>query len=99
MDTLIRDVPHGTQIVIVGVCMQPDSTRPFFASAKELSLRYVFAYSPEEFARALRAMSEGEVDISPMITGEVDLEGVPGAFEALGRPESDVKILVEPSGA
>jgi hypothetical protein len=34
-----------------------------------------------------------------MISGEVDLDGVPGAFEALGEPENHVKILVEPSGA
>ena len=32
-----------------------------------------------------------------MISGEVDLDGVPGAFEALGEPENHVKILVEPS--
>ena len=76
----MRDVPVGTQIVVVGVCMEPDTTRPFFASAKELRLRYVFAYTPEEFARALRAISEGEVDIAPMITGTVDLDGTPGSL-------------------
>ena len=99
VDSLLRDVPPGTQIVVVGVCMEPDTTRPFFASAKELCLRYVFAYTPDEFAQALRAISEGEVDISPMITGEVGLDAMPAAFEDLGRPETHVKILVEPSGA
>jgi threonine dehydrogenase-like Zn-dependent dehydrogenase len=99
VDSLMRDVPIGTQIVVVGVCMVPDTTRPFFASAKELSLKFVFAYTPDEFARSLRAISEGEVNVAPMITGEVDLDGVPGAFEALGSPERHVKILVEPSGA
>ena len=99
VDSLMRDVPLATQIVIVGVCMQPDTTRPFFASAKELSLKFVFAYTPDEFAGSLRAISEGEVDVEPMISGEVDLDGVPGAFEALGEPENHVKILVEPSGA
>ncbi|MGO9343296.1 MAG: zinc-binding dehydrogenase [Acidimicrobiales bacterium] len=99
IDSLMRDVPLGTQIVVVGVCMESDTTRPFFASAKELCVRYVFAYTPEEFARSLRVIAEGEVDISPMITGEVGLDGTPGAFEELGRPEAHVKILVEPSGA
>lgn len=99
VDSLMRDVPLATQIVIVGVCMQPDTTRPFFASSKELSLKFVFAYTPEEFARSLHAISEGEVEVGPMITGEVGLDGVPGAFEALGEPENHVKILVEPSGA
>jgi threonine dehydrogenase-like Zn-dependent dehydrogenase len=99
VDSLMRDAPLGAQIVVVGVCMEPDTTRPFFASAKELSLKFVFAYTPEEFASSLRAISEGEVDVSPMITGEVDLEGTPGAFEALSHPDEHVKILVEPSGA
>jgi hypothetical protein len=34
-----------------------------------------------------------------MITGTVDLLGVPGAFEALARPDEHVKILVEPTAA
>jgi len=98
VDALMRDVPPRTQVVVVGVCMEPDTTRPFFASAKELCIRYVFAYTPEEFGRSLRALSEGTADIAPMITGSVDLDGVAGAFEDLGRPDTHVKILVEPSG-
>ena len=31
-----------------------------------------------------------------MITGEVDLDGVPGAFEALADPDEHCKILVVP---
>ena len=65
VDSLIRDVPLATQIVVVGVCMEPDTTTPFFASAKELSLKFVFAYTPEEFSRSLRAISEGEVERRP----------------------------------
>lgn len=99
VDALMRDAPPRTQIVVVGVCMQPDTTRPFFASAKELLLRFVFAYTPDEFARSLRAISEGDADVSAWITGTVDLEGIPAAFEDLGEPDSHVKILVEPSRA
>lgn len=98
IDQLAKDAPPQTTIVIVGVCMEPDTTRPFFASAKELCLKYVFAYTPEEFARSLRHLSEGEADVSAMITGTVDLDGTPGAFEDLGHPDAHVKILVKPSG-
>jgi hypothetical protein len=31
-----------------------------------------------------------------MVTAEVDLDGVPGAFEALGNPEAHCKIIVTP---
>jgi threonine dehydrogenase-like Zn-dependent dehydrogenase len=94
---LLRDVPPATRVTVVGVCMQPDTVQPFFAISKELSLQFVLAYSPAEFADALRAIAEGRVDVASMITGTVDLAGVPGAFEALAHPDEHVKILVEPA--
>jgi threonine dehydrogenase-like Zn-dependent dehydrogenase len=97
LQELLRDLPPGTRVAVVGVCMEPDQILPFFAIAKELSLHFAFAYGADEFAGALRALAEGEIDVSPMITGTVDLEGVPGAFEELARPDRHVKILVEPA--
>jgi threonine dehydrogenase-like Zn-dependent dehydrogenase len=94
---LLRDVPPATRITVVGVCMETDEVVPFFAIAKELSVQFAFAYSPDEFTRALRAIAEGEVDVAPMITGTVGLDGVAGAFDALARPDEQVKILVEPA--
>ena len=91
------DVPPGTRVTVVGVCMETDRIVPFFAIAKELSLQFALAYTPDEFAGALRAIAEGDVDVAPMVTGTVDLEGVPGAFESLARPDEHCKILVEPS--
>ena len=99
IQSLLRDVPPGSRLVVVGVCMERDEVVPFFAIAKELSLQFVLAYSAEEFATALRAIAEGSVDVAPMVTGSVGLDGVAGAFEALARPDEQVKILVEPSSA
>jgi threonine dehydrogenase-like Zn-dependent dehydrogenase len=96
---LIRDVPPGARITVVGVCMEPDQVVPFFAIAKELSIQFALAYSTEEFAGALRAIAEGDIDVAPMVTGTVGLDGVAGAFEALARPDEQVKILVEPTSA
>ena len=96
---LLRDVPPATRITVVGVCMQPDTVQPFFAISKEISLQFVLAYSPAEFADALRTIAEGVIDVAPMITGTVDLSGVPDAFDALAHPDEHVKILVEPASA
>jgi len=93
---LLRDLPPGTRLTVVGVCIEPDQINPFFAIAKELSVQFVLAYTPDDFSGALRALAEGTVAADPMITGTVDLEGLPGAFEALGQPDEHVKILVEP---
>jgi threonine dehydrogenase-like Zn-dependent dehydrogenase len=63
---------------------------------KELNLQFVFGYDPMEFADTLRQIAEGELDVTPMITGIVGVDGVPAAFDALANPEAQVKILVEP---
>ena len=97
LQQLLRDVPPGTRVTVVGVCMEPDQILPFYAICKEVNVQFVLAYDLDEFSRALRAIAEGEVDVAPLITSTVDLDGVPGAFEALGRPDEHVKILVEPT--
>ena len=91
-----RDAPHGSRIVVVGVCMEPDTIVPFFGISKELNVQFVLGYDPMEFGASLRSIAEGEIDVAPMITGTVDLDGVPGAFEELGNPERHCKILVTP---
>ena len=96
LDSAIAAAPRRSQIVIVGVCMVPDTIRPMVAVGKEANLQFSFGYDPMEFAESLRRIAEGEVDVAPMITGEVDLDGVPDAFEALGSPDEHAKILVVP---
>jgi threonine dehydrogenase-like Zn-dependent dehydrogenase len=94
-DVLLRARP-GTRLVVAGVCMQADTVHPFFAIAKEISVQFVLAYGPDEFADSLRALAEGEIDVSPVITGEVGLDGVGAAFDDLADPERHCKILVTP---
>ncbi|OMC51806.1 alcohol dehydrogenase [Mycobacterium sp. IS-836] len=94
-DVLLRARP-GTRLVVAGVCMQPDTVHPFFAIAKEINVQFVLAYSPDEFADSLRALAEGDIDVTPLITGEVGLDGVGAAFDDLADPERHCKILVTP---
>jgi threonine dehydrogenase-like Zn-dependent dehydrogenase len=96
IDGALRDAPPRTRIVVVGVCMGRDTITPFWAIGKELSLTFVLGYDPMEFAGTLRAIAEGEIDVAPVITGEVDLDGVPAAFDELANPERHCKILVVP---
>jgi len=96
IDDVIRRARRGTRLVVAGVCMQPDTVHPFFAIGKEISLQFVNAYEPDEFAASLRSLAEGEIDVTPMITGEVGLEGVGAAFDDLADPELHCKILVAP---
>jgi threonine dehydrogenase-like Zn-dependent dehydrogenase len=93
-----RIAPPLGRVCIVGSCMEHDTFRPLVAQSKQLSVIFSFAYDPFEFGDTLRAIAEGEIDVTPMITGTCGIDGVPDAFDALGRPDEHVKILVEPGG-
>jgi threonine dehydrogenase-like Zn-dependent dehydrogenase len=94
-DVLLR-ARSGTRLVVAGVCMESDTFHPFFAIAKEINVQFSLACGPEEFAESLRSLAEGEIDVSPLITGEVGLDGVAAAFDNLADPERHCKILVTP---
>ena len=96
IDDVMRRAGHGTRLVVVGVCMQSDTVHPFFAIAKEINVQFVLAYAPNEFADSLRAIAEGGIDVTPIITGDVGLEEVGAAFDDLADPERHCKILVTP---
>jgi len=94
---LIEAAPPAAQIVVAGVCMQPDRIEPFLAIVKQLDFKFVYGYSPEEYAATLGDIAEGRIDVQPVITSVVGLSGVPQAFETLADPESQVKIVVDPT--
>lgn len=98
LQMLIEAAPAGAQILVAGVCMETDRIEPSIAITKEIELTFVLGYTPEEFAETLHMLAEGVIDATGLVTGSVSLDGVAGAFTALGDPEAHVKILVKPGG-
>lgn len=96
LQKVFEGAPPKARVVVAGACMEPDTVVPVLAIVKELRLAFVFGYTREEFAQALDAIAGGAVDPAPMVTATVGLDGVAGAFSALGDPERHVKILVHP---
>lgn len=99
LQSILEGAPLFARVVVVGVCMQPDSFEPSLGIFKEIDLRFVMGYSALEYRDALHLLADGKVDPKPLITGTVGLEGVDGAFTALGSPERHAKILIDPSRA
>ncbi|MGB6039163.1 MAG: alcohol dehydrogenase, partial [Gordonia sp. (in: high G+C Gram-positive bacteria)] len=97
IDQIIGTAPLRSRVVVVGVCMEPDSFTPSMAGTKEIDLRFVFGYDPGEFRDTLHMIADRKVDVRPLITGAVGLDGVDAAFTALGDPEAHAKILIDPS--
>jgi threonine dehydrogenase-like Zn-dependent dehydrogenase len=96
LQQVMREAPRGAKIVVAGVCMEDDTIKAAYGINKELSLQFVLGYTPMEFADTLGALADGRIDVAPLVTGKVGVEGVAQAFQDLANPERHAKILVEP---
>ncbi|HEX2129493.1 MAG TPA: zinc-binding dehydrogenase [Solirubrobacterales bacterium] len=99
ISSIVDDAPIYSRVVVVGVCVGPDTFAPAMAINKEIDMRFVLGYTPPEFRETLHMLAEGKIDPRPLITGEVGLEGVERAFDALADPETHAKILIDPRSA
>ena len=50
----------------------------------------------ETWQTLLQAIANGNIDVAPLITGHIGIDGVRQAFEDLASPDHHAKILVEP---
>ena len=97
LQSLAEAAPPGARIVVAGVCMQTDPIEPLVFISKEIELRFVLGYTPEEFAASLRHLAEGTTAYAGVITGVVGLEATPEAFRRLQTDKSQIKIMVKPA--
>ena len=96
IDDIFLNAPHRARIVVVGVCLQTDHSRPLIAVNKELNVQYVLGYTVREFHQTLHRIADGTLDVGPIITHRVALDGIAGAFEDLARPDAHGKVMVRP---
>ena len=87
--------PPNGRIVVVGVCMQPDTLFPAFAIVKGLTLHFVVGYRKQDFQLTLDMLGAERIAGAAMITDLVDLAQLPAAFEALKQPSTQCKVMLE----
>lgn len=88
--------PVSSVVTVVGNCMEPDRIEPALLLQKSIQLRFVFAYSADEFGQAFEMICAAPERLKPLITGEVGLHSVREAFDALMSGGEQVKMLVMP---
>ncbi len=98
IEQAIIAAPSRSEILVVGLCMRPDTFRPAIAINKELQFTFVLGWTADEFATSLKAIAEGAIDAGALITGEVGLDDVAHAFDELANPDHHIKVLVMPNG-
>ena len=91
----MMEAPRGGKIVVAGVCQQPDTIMPLIGIMKEINLQFVLGYRPADFDYVIAMIASDRIDVSDMITDIVDLDGLPGAFEALRMPSHQCKVMLE----
>ena len=88
--------PQEGRILVVGVCMEPDTIWPMMGINKELTLTFSLGARPDEFKLTLDRIAAGDIDVGAIVTDEIGIAGVPAAFETLLTPDAHGKILVRP---
>ncbi|WP_433885741.1 zinc-binding dehydrogenase [Pseudomonas vranovensis] len=91
---VIQNAPPRSRLIVVGVCMESDQIEPLIGIGKEMNVHFSFGYSGEEFAQTLFDLADGKLDAAPLITGTVQMAGVAGAFNALGKPDEHAKVMI-----
>lgn len=97
IDQMFLACPQNARIVVVGVCIQTDHSRPLIAINKELNVQYVLGYNFDEFKQSLFDIADGKANVEHLISEVVSLDDAQDAFERLRQPDESAKILIDPS--
>jgi 2-desacetyl-2-hydroxyethyl bacteriochlorophyllide A dehydrogenase len=95
LDSAINMVGLHGRVVVIGVCMEPDQIRPLTCVLKEISIDFIVGYTRAEFQETIDALASRRIDPKPMITDIIKVDQVPEMFEALKKPGSRAKVMVE----
>jgi (R,R)-butanediol dehydrogenase/meso-butanediol dehydrogenase/diacetyl reductase len=87
--------PRGT-VLVAGVCMRKDPWVPATAMLKELRLQFVAFYHKKDFQLTLDLLGSERIRADRFITDVIALDALPAAFEALRKPSTQCKVIVEP---
>jgi len=84
--------PRGT-LTVTGFSRRPPSFEAADLLFKEVTIRGNFIYV-EEFAQAIQALATGTIDVTPLISGVVDVENATTAFDAMRTSPDAIKYLI-----
>lgn len=88
-------VKRRGRVIVVGVCMDEDRFMPVIGINKELTIKFVVAYTRAEFEETLAAFSSGAIDTSSLVTRTVDLGELPAQFDRMTSGDQlDCKVIV-----
>ena len=90
-------VRRGGTLSLLGYPITDSSVSYGDWQSRELRVVGSLAYNHEDFAGAMRSLVSGAVDVGPLVTGTVGLDGLAGVLTELGSGSTThAKVLVDP---
>ena len=89
-------IRRGGVVLAAGMCMQPDTLLPVIGGVKEATIQFVSYYRRGDYELTVDMLRAERIDPQPMVTDRIGLEALPDAFEALRKPSTQCKVIVEP---
>jgi (R,R)-butanediol dehydrogenase/meso-butanediol dehydrogenase/diacetyl reductase len=87
--------PRGT-VVVLGMCMLPDTITPFIAGFKSVVMRFSAGYELRDFEAAVEVMDRGAFEPRAMVSETIVLDDLPRVFEQMRNHTQGCKTLVQP---
>jgi len=81
------------RIVVVGMLQKSMELEALEITVRELSLMGAYAYTDQAFKTAITLISEGKINVTPLITRILPLDSVKEGFEALDKQEA-IKVVL-----
>jgi (R,R)-butanediol dehydrogenase/meso-butanediol dehydrogenase/diacetyl reductase len=89
-------VKRGGKVLSAGMCMEPDSILPMIGGVKEATVQFVSYYRRGDYTLTLDMLRAERINPQPMVTDRIGLDALPAVFEALRKPSTQCKVIVEP---
>jgi len=88
-------VNFAGRVLLLGTCLQNVPINPAMLLVREIAVHSSYGCDMEEFLKCIELVASGRIDIGPIISGCVPLEGLPDAFERLCSSDTEIKVLME----
>ena len=82
------------RIVISGACAEAMPIEPITALLKELTIRFSVCYRLDEFREVIAAFSSGDIDPSPMMGPQLELDRIAEAFDLVRNAAVHGRVFV-----
>ncbi|MBP1931750.1 zinc-dependent alcohol dehydrogenase [Ammoniphilus resinae] len=93
---MVEAIKTQGQICVVSMYKQSPTINLASMHFRELSLTTTRCYSRKDFQTAIEFMASGKVDVSPLISHELELDQLADGFKYMENPEEALKILIKP---